>query len=102
MIVFTVLGTSHDSTEEQLQEITRRLIKVCKETHREMAYVAFPVDRMLMDLGTEILVQVTGDFRRTGQFFDQVKDIFAAHFPPGTIIGIQSIGAQNVRSLVTG
>src|SRR3989338_3614579 len=77
MIVFTVLGTAADSTEEQLREITARLETMCTECDRSIKmYIAFPMDRMQMDLGLEIVVQIASNYFLRDSFLLRAKRIF--------------------------
>lgn len=77
MIVLTILGTSADSTEEQLRAITSQLEALCAPTE---IYVAFPMDRMQMDLGKEIVVQVAGYYRRNAWFVTSLLGILKTAF----------------------
>lgn len=108
MIVFTILGTSADSTEEQLQAITNDLVSLCKRVAGRPdvygptpVYVAFPIDRMRMDLGAEVIVQVASHYTHTHSqsFSDKVKKILLCYFPKGTKIGIQVIAVRLCESI---
>lgn len=100
MIVIEILGTSDDSTEEQLQAITRDLLDLCRKAMDDDGYIAFPIDRMQMDLGSEIAVVVyfpEPSFSFTTIFGQGVGLILERHFPAGTLINVQIVEAKTVR-----
>lgn len=101
MIVITVLGTSAESTEDQLQALTKDLLTLCDVRYRRGGYIVFPVDRMQMELGTEIVAQVAGvPLNLEGDTFGEfVSDVLGRHFPGGTKTGVQIIEARTVREL---
>ncbi len=104
MIVIQVCGTSDASTEDKLQAITKELLELCRniipnaypKPKGEDGYVVFGVDRMQMDLGTELIALISGfdqekyeDDRLEWQFSVAVRRILRKHFPPGARIGVQ-------------
>ena len=101
MITIQILGTSDASTEEQLQAITRELHALCGRAKDDDVYIAFPVDRMQMDLGIEIaaLVHLSGASIREANLGQEVGRILEKHFQVGTLIGVQVVEARTVREL---
>ena len=102
MIVIQILGTADASTEERLQAITRDLLALCRRAKNDDGYIAFPVDRMQMDLGTEILALVHllgAGIPEDKAFGQEVGMILEKHLPAGTLICVQVIEAKTVREL---
>ncbi|MBI4132659.1 MAG: hypothetical protein HY473_00970 [Candidatus Sungbacteria bacterium] len=97
MITIQILGTSSDSTEEQLQAITKDLHDLCRAAGVNQYYVAFPADRMQMDLGVEIVALVSGGVSEA--FGLEIGRILEEHFPVETLIGVQVIEARTAREL---
>ncbi len=102
MIVIQVLGISDASTEEELQAITRDLHDFCQTAGYNKYYVAFTSDQMKMDLGVEIVALVSGvPLDANGDALGiRVHNVLKAHFPAGTLIGVQLIEARTVIDLI--
>jgi len=81
--------------ESELEELAKRLIALCKVNLHTKAYVAFPADRMQMDLGKEIVVQVAGNIHlhQVENLFGWVSSMFADFFPEANI-AVQEIKAR--------
>jgi hypothetical protein len=98
MIVVQILGTSY-MPEEQLKEITKKIISLSNNQLGEDAWVGFPPDQMKWELGTEIVALVSGPKHGDKVFFDVLHDILENQFPAGTKIGIQSLEGKTIYEL---
>ncbi|MBI2625455.1 hypothetical protein HYW68_00180 [Candidatus Parcubacteria bacterium] len=102
MIGIQVFGISDASTEEELKRITEDLHVLCQTAGDSKYYVAFSSDRMKWGLGAEIAAFVSGvPLDASGDAFGaRVYEVLGAHFPAGTLIGIQLIEARPVVKLI--
>ena len=99
MVTIDVLGTSDASTEEELEALTEEILAFCKERPSiDDPYVEFPVDRMKMDLGKELVVEVCGlspSIDEEISYSRGIHEVVKSHFPKAKV-GLQMVEAETI------
>lgn len=95
MIVIRVLGTDKKTSERKMRKITRTLMDYCKDLWHENIYVEFPQDRMRLDLGVEIVIQIFTSFTdMDGRILERGVRLRVRDYCPAPVkIGVQRIEA---------